>query len=173
MNGYLENIVTLFKYYKSLGDKALKRCEEEKIGFQFNEDSNSMITLVLHMSGNMLSRWTDFLTTDGEKPWRNRDAEFENVNLSKSELIQKWEEGWKVLFEALATLHPTDLQRTVYIRNESHTVLEAINRQLAHYSYHVGQMVFLSKAILQEWESLSIARNKSQDFNKEKFNQGK
>lgn len=169
MTGYIENCKNLFKYYKSLGDKSLDRCEEEMIGFQYNEDSNSMTTLVLHMSGNMISRWTDFLTTDGEKTWRNRDAEFENVSLSKSELIQKWEQGWKVFFDTLALLSDADLQTIVYIRNEGHTVMEAVNRQLAHYSYHVGQMVFLSKAINQEWESLSIARNKSEDFNKEKF----
>ena len=122
----------------------------------------------------MLSRWTDFLTTDGEKEWRNRDAEFENNINSKEILIEMWEEGWKCFFNALNLLNAEDLNRIIYIRNEGHTVLEAINRQLAHYPYHVGQMVFIGKMICNEkWISLSIPKGNSSSYNKEKFSKEK
>lgn len=172
-SSYLQSVLRLFKYYKALGDKAIERVSDQKIHFQYNENSNSIALIVRHMSGNMLSRWTEFLTTDGEKPWRNRDSEFENPEWDKANLLLNWEKGWQCLFEALEPLHESDLDTLVYIRNEGHTVMEAINRQVAHYAYHVGQLVFLSKALNEEWESLSIPKNKSQSFNAEKFNQDK
>ena len=167
-SNYLQSALRLFKYYKSLGDKAIERIPDDKIHFQFNEDSNSLALMVRHMAGNMLSRWTDFLTTDGEKPWRNRDSEFDDPNWNKEELVAQWEKGWAALFNATEPLNADDLEKIVYIRNEGHTAMEAINRQIAHYAYHVGQIVFLAKAITSEWETLSIAQNKSSDFNKNK-----
>ena len=172
-NAYLESALRLFRYYKSLADKSIERVPADKIHFQYNEDSNSLALIVRHMSGNMLSRWTDFLTTDGEKSWRNRDSEFETPDWDKKALTEHWEKGWTTLFAAIEPLKSSDLDTLVYIRNEGHTVMEAINRQIAHYAYHVGQIVFLAKAMTEEWESLSIARNKSKDFNAEKFSQDK
>jgi hypothetical protein len=126
-----------------------------------NEDSNSIAMIVQHMAGNMLSRWTDFLTTDGEKEWRMRDDEFEVVLQTRDQMMQQWEKGWNCLFRALESLDAGQLQNIVYIRNEAHTVTEAINRQVAHYSYHVGQIVFLAKIMKEgEWDSLSIPRKK-------------
>ena len=122
----------------------------------------------------MLSRWTDFLTTDGEKPWRQRDAEFENEVLNREALMKKWEEGWQCVFNALSSITDDDLEKIIYIRNEGHTILEAINRQIAHYSYHVGQIVYISKLrSKEEWKSLSIPRNKSNEYNDKKFAQEK
>lgn len=172
-NNYLQSAIRLFKYYKSLADKAIERFPENKIHFQYNDDSNSLALLVRHMSGNMISRWTDFLTTDGEKPWRNRDSEFEDPDWDKAALVANWEKGWATLFIAIEPLTSEDLEKIVYIRNEGHTVMEAINRQIAHYAYHAGQIVFLAKAVTTEWETLSIARNKSNDFNKDKFSKDK
>jgi hypothetical protein len=122
----------------------------------------------------MLSRWTDFLTSDGEKPWRKRDEEFENTVNNKEHLLKLWEQGWKVFLDTLTSLKESDLQRIIYIRNEGHTVMEAINRQLAHYPYHVGQIVYAAKLLKQtEWNTLSIAKNKSKEFNSEKFSKEK
>ncbi len=146
-NTYLQSALRLFKYYKSLGDTAIKRCDADKIHYKLNEESNSMALLVRHISGNMMSRWTDFMTTDGEKPWRNRDSEFADPDWDKETLIAQWEKGWATLFAAIEPLEAEDLEKIVYIRNEGHTVMEAINRQIAHYAYHVGQVVFLAKAI--------------------------
>ena len=134
---YLESIRKQFEYYKMLGDRTIDQLPDDKLFWQYNEESNSIAIIVKHLYGNMLSRWTDFLTTDGEKEWRNRDAEFENNLNSKETLIEMWEEGWKCFFNALNLLNAEDLNRIIYIRNEGHTVLEAINRQLAHYPYHV------------------------------------
>ncbi len=172
-NTYLQSALRLFKYYKSLGDTAIKRCDADKIHYKLNEESNSMALLVRHISGNMMSRWTDFMTTDGEKPWRNRDSEFADPDWDKETLIAQWEKGWAALFAAIEPLEAEDLEKIVYIRNEGHTAMEAINRQIAHYAYHVGQVVFLAKAITTEWETLSIARNKSTDYNADKFSQDK
>ena len=167
---YLENIKTLFRYYKSLGDKAMAQINEEEIHFQFEPQSNSIATIAKHMAGNMLSRWTDFLESDGEKDWRNRETEFEDTFHSKAEVLAYWEKGWACLFQAIDPLEEKDLQRIVYIRNEGHSVIEAINRQLAHYSYHTGQLVFIAKALKsKDWESLSIPRGGSKEFNSEKF----
>lgn len=171
---YLESIRKQFEYYKMLGDKTIDQLPEDKLFWQYNDESNSIAIIVKHLYGNMLSRWTDFLTTDGEKEWRNRDAEFENNINSKETLIEMWVEGWKCLFNTLNLLKADDLNRIIYIRNEGHTVLEAINRQLAHYPYHVGQMVFIGKMICNEkWISLSIPKGNSSSYNKEKFSKEK
>ena len=171
---YLESTKKLFTYYKKLGDDAMAQVDDEKLFFQPNEDSNSIAIIVQHMAGNMLSRWTDFLTTDGEKDWRNRDAEFEANITNRQALLEYWNKGWNCLFDAMNSLTETDLDKTIYIRNEGHTVVEAINRQLAHYPYHVGQIIFLAKMLsTNEWKSLSIPKNKSQDYNQVKFSKEK
>jgi len=174
MNDYLESVKKQFEYYKQLGDKSIAQVPEDKLFWQYNEESNSMAIIMNHMAGNMLSRWTDFLTSDGEKEWRNRDAEFEPVHNSKKELLTHWEAGWKCLFDALLALTVEDLSKKIYIRNMEHTVTEGINRQLAHYPYHVGQLVFLGKMICNtSWSSLSIPRGNSNKYNTEKFAQPK
>ena len=171
---YLESTKKLFTYYKKLGDDAMAQVADEKLFFQPNEDSNSIAIIVQHMAGNMLSRWTDFLTTDGEKDWRNRDAEFEANITNRQALFEYWNKGWRCLFDAMNSLTETDLDKTIYIRNEGHTVVEAINRQLAHYPYHVVQIIFLAKMLsTNEWKSLSIPKNKSQDYNQDKFSKEK
>jgi hypothetical protein len=171
MNGsYLTSVIKQFEYYKSLGDKTLAQVPDDQLNWQYHEDSNSLATIVKHLWGNMLSRWTDFLKSDGEKEWRNREAEFDNDLNGQEEVMAKWNEGWDCLFAAIRPLTNADLQTIVYIRNQGHTVLEAINRQLAHYPYHVGQMLFLGKMICGEhWQSLSIPKGGSQQFNAEKF----
>lgn len=174
METYLSSAVKQFRYYKMLGEKAMEQLTEEQLFWQYNEESNSIAVLVHHLAGNMLSRFTDFLTTDGEKPWRNRDAEFINPFRSREELMNRWNEGWECLLKALEQLTAEDMERVIYIRNDGHTVAEAINRQLAHYPYHIGQMVFIAKMLKNEdWETLSIARNKSTDYNSRKFSQDK
>jgi hypothetical protein len=174
MDSYLGSIKKQFLYYKMLGEKAMEQLQDEQLFRQYNEESNSIAILVNHITGNMLSRFTDFLTTDGEKPWRNRDAEFTNPFNSKEELMNRWNEGWDCLLKVLEQLSDADLERMVYIRNDGHTVIEAINRQLAHYPYHIGQIVFIAKMLKNEdWQTLSIARNKSADYNSRKFSQDK
>lgn len=171
---YLKSMNRQFMYYKSLGEKAMAQIDDEKLFHQFNEDSNSIATIVKHLSGNMISRWTDFFTSDGEKEWRNRDGEFENDIKTRSEVIALWDKGWDCLFKTLNEIKPEDLEKIIYIRNEGHTVMEAINRQLAHYPYHVGQIVYIAKMVKSSgWESLSIPRNKSKDYNAGKFSQEK
>jgi hypothetical protein len=173
-NDYLESTKKQFEYYKLLGDKTLAQLPEEKLFWQFNEESNSIAVIVKHLHGNMLSRWTDFLTSDGEKEWRKRDEEFENEFTDSATVLKLWNEGWVCLFNALNKLTEVDLEKIIYIRNQGHTVTEAINRQLAHYPYHVGQIVFIGKMIVNEsWQSLSIPRNKSNQFNENKFAQSK
>jgi hypothetical protein len=165
-NNYLESVKKLFEHYKMLGDKTFSQLQDEKLFWQLNADSNNIATIVKHLWGNMLSRWTDFLTTDGEKEWRNRDAEFENDISTRQELVKKWEEGWKCLFSALNILKTDDLQKVIYIRNEEHSITEAINRELAHYSYHIGQIVFIGKMLCENnWTSLSIPKGKSKSYN--------
>jgi len=169
-SSYLESVKKQFLYYKTLGEKAIEQIQPEQLFVVVNEDTNSIATIIKHISGNMLSRWTDFLTADGEKEWRNRDAEFENDLQSKEEVFAAWNKGWNCLFDALNSLQPNQLSDIIYIRNEGHTVIEAINRQLAHYPYHVGQIVFYAKQLKNsEWNSLSIPRNKSGNYNAEKF----
>jgi len=167
---YLESAKKQFLYYKMLGEKAMDQLESQQLFVAVNEDTNSIATIVKHISGNMLSRWTDFLTTDGEKEWRNRDSEFENDLQSKEEVLELWNKGWNCLENALENLKSEQLSDIIYIRNEGHTVIEAINRQLAHYPYHVGQIVFYAKQLKNsEWNSLSIPKNKSGNYNAEKF----
>ncbi len=167
---YLSSVRKQFEYYKQLGDKTFAQLEPEKLFYKFNDDSNSIAVIVQHLHGNMLSRWTDFLTSDGEKEWRQRDAEFDVVIDTKEVMLQRWEEGWNCLFNALNGLTPEDIERIVYIRNQGHTVMEAINRQLAHYPYHIGQIVFLGKMLSHKaWQSLSIPKNASKQFNEAKF----
>lgn len=174
MESYLNSVKKQFEYYKMLGEKAMEQLEEEQLFWQYNDESNSIAVIVNHITGNMLSRFTDFLTTDGEKPWRNRDAEFNNPFSSKEELMNRWKQGWECIIQVLEQLTEADLERVVYIRNDGHSVVEAINRQLAHYPYHIGQMVFIAKMIKNDqWQTLSIARNKSTDYNSRKFSQDK
>ena len=157
-----------FQYYKMLGDKSFEQLSDEQIFWQLNQESNSIAIIVKHVAGNMLSRWTNFFTEDGEKPWRNRDEEFLNTFQSKAEVLDYWEKGWKCLFEALSQINDQNLYSTIYIRNEGHSVIDAVFRQLAHYPYHIGQIVFIAKMMKNDdWKTLSIARNKSQDFNNE------
>lgn len=171
---YLKSADRQFRYYKNVAEKAMEQLEEQQLFIQPNEDSNSIASVVKHMWGNMMSRWTDFLTTDGEKPWRERDAEFVNDIQSREALMQYWEEGWNCLFNALGSISDNELGMIIYIRNEGHTVLEAINRQIAHYAYHVGQIVYAAKLYKKgEWDSLSIPRNKSTDYNQQKFSEEK
>jgi hypothetical protein len=173
-NNYLESVKKQFLYYKTLGEKAMEQLQPEELFISANEDTNSIAVIVKHLSGNMLSRWTDFLTSDGEKQWRNRDDEFENTIETKEELLQLWNKGWDCLFNAINPLSDEQLSIIIYIRNEGHTVIEAINRQLAHYPYHIGQIVFYAKMLKQtEWNSLSIPKNKSGNYNAEKFSKEK
>lgn len=174
MNSYLESCKKQFEYYKMLGEKAMDQLNEEQLFWQPDPESNSIAVIVKHLYGNMLSRWTDFLTSDGEKEWRNRDGEFETDIQNKTELMQMWNNGWDCLFAAINPLSDNDLNKTIYIRNQGHTVVDAINRQLAHYPYHVGQMVFLAKMLKQsDWKSLSIPKGQSLAFNADKFAQEK
>ena len=174
MNSYLESVKKQFEYYKMLGEKTFEQIPEEKLFWQLNNESNSIAMIVKHLNGNMLSRWTDFLTTDGEKEWRKRDEEFDNDIKIKTELLVKWNEGWQCVFDAINPLTEKDLERKIYIRNMGHSIAEAINRQLAHYPYHIGQIVFIGKIIQNEkWESLSIAKGKSKAYNAEKFSKPK
>ena len=171
---YLSSAIKQFEYYKLLGEKAMGQLPDEALFWQYNEESNSIAVIVNHLAGNMLSRLTDFLTTDGEKTWRNRDLEFENTFSDRQELISYWNKGWDCLLKTLRDLNEAQLGNLVYIRNEGHTVVEAINRQLAHYASHIGQIIFIAKMIANEkWESLSIGRNKSNDYNARKFTQEK
>lgn len=172
-SGYLSSVRKQFVYYKELGEKAMQQVPDEKLFWQYNEESNSIATIVKHLWGNMLSRWTDFLTTDGEKEWRDRDREFESETTSRDALLRQWEEGWSCLFRAIDALTEEDLDRVIYIRNMGHTVSEAINRQLAHYPYHVGQIVFIGKMMASQWTSLSIPRGNSKQYNSEKFSKPK
>lgn len=167
---YLSSARQQFAYYKLLGEQALAQVPDEALGWQPNPACNSLATIVKHLWGNMLSRWTDFLTTDGEKLWREREAEFDNDLTTRAAVLEKWEAGWQCLFAALDGLTEADLGRLIYIRHQGHTVLEAINRQLAHYPHHVGQLVLLGKLICGEsWRSLSIPRGTSASYNAEKF----
>ena len=173
-NNYLDSVKKQFEYYKLLGEKTFAQVPEDKLFWQYNPESNSIATIVKHLWGNMLSRWTDFLTADGEKTWRDREAEFENDIATKQALLEKWEEGWQCLFKALDGLTESDLDKTIYIRNMGHSVTEAINRQLAHYPYHIGQIVFIGKMACDDaWASLSIPKGNSSAYNAEKFAQPK
>lgn len=181
MEHFIQSARKLFVYYKTLGEKAMEQLEPGQLFFTHNDKTNSIAVIVKHLSGNMLSRWTNFMNSDGEKNWRNRDAEFAEPSgefteavKAKEELLAGWEKGWRCLFDALDSLEPEHLSQIVYIRNEGHSVMEAINRQLAHYPYHVGQIIFYAKLLKNgEWDSLSIPKNKSVDYNADKFGKDK
>lgn len=173
-NNYLESIRKQFEYYKMLGEKTIAQVPDNSLTWQYNAESNSIAAIVKHLYGNMLSRFTDFLTTDGEKEWRNRDAEFDTDVITRQELLEKWNGGWGCLLNAINALTVDDLEKEIYIRNQGHTVIEAINRQLAHYSYHIGQIVFLGKLICgDKWTCLSIPKGKSKQLNEQKFSEPK
>jgi hypothetical protein len=157
-----------------LGEKTFAQLTDEQLFNQINSESNSIATIIKHLRGNMLSRWTDFLTTDGEKEWRKRDDEFENDISTRKELLVKWEEGWSCLFNALNSITDSDLSKVIYIRNHGHTILEAINRQLSHYPHHIGQIVFIGKMLSDKnWNSLSIPKGSSKEYNQDKFSKPK
>lgn len=173
-NNFLESSLKLTQHYQSLGNKTFEQLNEDDFHWVPGEDGNSIVILVKHISGNIFSRFTNFLTEDGEKPWRNRDGEFEDDLLNKAELTARWKEGWEHFQNVLRDLKEDDLNKTVYIRNEGHSVTEAIQRQLAHYAYHVGQIVMIGKMLKgHDWQSLSIPKNQSDSYNKQKFNQEK
>jgi Protein of unknown function (DUF1572) len=163
---YLADALSLLRYYKKLGDQAIAQVSDDALIATIDAESNSIAIIVKHLSGNMLSRWPDFLNADGEKLGRNRDAEFEDPPKTRAEIEAMWEAGWEAVFEALDPLTDADLGRTVRIRGERHSVMQAVNRQLTHYCYHIGQIVFLAKHLAADgWKSLSIPRGKSGDFN--------
>jgi hypothetical protein len=166
---YLEDALKVFRNYKKLGDKAMAQLSDEEMFRALDAEMNSVALNVKHIAGNMRSRWTDFLTTDGEKPDRDRDSEFViDENVTRADVLRWWEDGWRTVFAAIEPLRAEDVMREVTIRSEPHTVLMAINRQFTHYAYHIGQIVFLAKHYKSEaWQSLSIPRNKSQAFNQE------
>jgi len=167
----LQTAIKRFAVYKDLGDKTFAQLPDAGFLFQPNEASNSIAVIIQHMSGNMLSRWTNFLTEDGEKEWRNRDEEFESHAYDKTPLLLMWEKGWQCLFDALNALKEEDLMKTIYIRTEGQLVIDAIHRQLAHYSYHVGQIVYLGRLIKNnDWQSLSIEKGKSAAYNQQMEN---
>ena len=163
---YLEDSLSLLRYYKSLAEGAIEQVTDEELLMVLDPEMNSIALTIKHMAGNMRSRWTDFLTSDGEKPDRNRDSEFVEPPSARGELMKKWEDGWQCVFEALEPLSDTDLSRTVTIRGEPHSVMQTINRQIAHYAYHCGQIVLLAKHFRQnEWRSLTVPRGRSTEFN--------
>ena len=165
---FLDSASKRFKEYKGLGQKTFDHLSDEEMLFCQNEVSNSIAVIIQHMHGNMLSRWTNFLIEDGEKEWRKRDDEFEVHSFSKQQLIDQWNEGWKVLLDVLESLQEEDLLKSITIRSQNLNVVDAINRQLAHYSYHVGQIVYLGRWIRGgEWTSLSIPKGASSKFNQE------
>ena len=171
---YLNSTKKQFEYYKLLGDKAFDQLNDQDLLWQYTTESNSIAIIVNHIWGNMKSRWTDFLTTDGEKEWRDRDLEFESVIKNKQELISKWEEGWQCLFNALRNINKDNFETEIFIRNQGHSIIEAIHRQMMHYAYHIGQIVFIGKMIKgSDWKSLSIPKEESKGFNNKKFSKGK
>ncbi|MFT4661293.1 MAG: hypothetical protein ACI8XB_001568 [Patiriisocius sp.] len=171
---YLNSINQSFQYYKLLGDQTFAQLSDEDFFYVPDANENSVAIIVKHLWGNLLSRWTNFLNEDGEKDWRKRDEEFVADIKDKTELLEKWNEGWTCLFEALSTINEDNFDNLVYIRNQGHTIVEACNRQLAHYAYHIGQIVFLGKMIKgNHWKSLSIPKGDSEKFNAEKFEKQK
>ena len=166
---YIPSAINQFTQYKILAEKTIAQVPDEKINWQYNPETNSIAIIVKHLSGNMVSRFTDFLNSDGEKKWRNRDGEFENEILSRDQLMAVWDKGWNCLFSVLHVLTENDLTKKVLIRNEEHTVMEAINRQLTHYASHIGQIIYIGKMVCNsDWKTLSIPRNASAEFNKKK-----
>ena len=169
---YLEDSLALFRYYKKLAERAMEQITDEQLFVSLDDEANSIAIVVKHMAGNMRSRWTDFLTTDGEKPDRDRDTEFVDPPATREALLNVWEDGWTRVFRALEPLSDADLGRTVTIRGEPHSVMQAVNRQVAHYAHHVGQIVLLAKHFAHDhWQSLSVPRNRSAEFN-QRFTSG-
>lgn len=174
ITAYLESVKKQFQFYRLLGEKTLQQLSDEELFWTFNEESNSVAAIIKHLHGNMLSRWTEFLTSDGEKDWRDRDSEFSNDLTDRQEILDKWSQGWQCLFDALDSVSEENIDTVIYIRNQGHTITEAINRQLSHYPYHVGQIVFIGKMLKDhQWESLSIPRGESGRYNAEKFSEPK
>jgi Protein of unknown function (DUF1572) len=164
---YIEDALAIFRQYKHLGERAMAQVTDEQIFATLDDESNSISIIVKHITGNMRSRWTDFLTSDGEKPTRNRDSEFVDPPDTRETLLRNWEQGWACVFSALEPLTDADLPRTVTIRGEAHSVMQAINRQLAHYPMHIGQIILLAKHYAgANWQTLSVARNRSSEFNR-------
>ncbi|MBS3915922.1 MAG: DUF1572 family protein [Bacteroidetes bacterium] len=158
---FLESALRIFRQYRSLGERTLAQIPDEAWNHQFNPETNSISNIIKHLHGNMLSRWTDFLTTDGEKPWRERDGEFENLQPDKTQIMEWWHTGWDLTENTIAALKPEDLTKTVYIRSEAHSVMDAINRQTTHYAYHIGQIVYVAKIFVgEDWKTLTIPRKK-------------
>ncbi len=170
MDVYLNSAKKQFAYYRSLGEKTFTQLNDADLFWRFNDESNSIAIIIRHLSGNMLSRWTNFLISDGEKEWRNRDTEFDDTVSTREELMAAWNQGWDCLFFALNSIADEDWSKTVNIRNEPHRIEDAINRQLAHYPYHIGQIVFVGKMIAgAKWKSLSIPKGNSEKYNADKF----
>jgi len=164
---YIEDALAIFRQYKQLGERAMAQVSDEQLFALLDDEANSIAIIVKHMTGNMRSRWTDFLTSDGEKPTRNRNGEFVDPPATRDALMREWEEGWGCVFGAIEPLADADLGRTVTIRGEAHSVMQAINRQLAHYPQHIGQIILLAKHYAgEQWKTLSVARNRSGEFNR-------
>jgi hypothetical protein len=164
---YVEDSLTIFRYYKKLVERAMAQLSDEQLFTTLDPEMNSIAVIVKHMAGNMRSRWTDFLTSDGEKPGRDRDAEFCDPPATREALLELWEDGWRCVLDTLESLSDADLGRTITIRGEAHSVMQAINRQVAHYSYHCGQIVFLAKHLrADQWQILSVPLGKSAEFNR-------
>lgn len=173
-SNFLESTKKQFTYYQLLGDRTFDQVSDADLFWQSASENNSIAIIVNHLHGNMMSRWTDFLTTDGEKDFRNRDQEFENIIKNRADLNAKWTEGWQMLFTALASINEDKFNQLVYIRNQGHTIIEAVNRQLAHYAYHVGQIVIIGQMRRgKDWKSLSIPKGDSKIYNQKKFAQEK
>lgn len=163
---YLQTTITRLLYYKDLGEKAMAQLNDAELNYQPGPESNSVAVIVRHLGGNMLSRWTNFLKEDGEKEWRQRDDEFREAAFSRTEIMEAWDKGWACFLDALKGLKKKDLKKTIYIRKEGLTVIDAINRQLAHYPYHIGQIVYLARMIRKdEWKNLSIPKGGSAAYN--------
>ena len=174
IDNYLNSVKKQFVYYKSLGEKTFDQLDEQDLFWQFDKTSNSIVIIVNHLAGNMLSRWTDFLNSDGEKEWRNRDAEFEPVIKNRIEMLDRWNAGWECLFSALNSVNRENFNTEVYIRNQKHSIVEAVNRQMMHYAYHIGQIVYIGRMVKgEDCQSLSIPKGKSKAFNEAKFSKGK
>jgi len=166
MSSFLNSYIKRITYYKNLGEQTFAQLDELDFHYQPNEESNSIAMIIQHIAGNMLSRFTNFLTEDGEKEWRKRDAEFEEQHLSKDALLELWQKGWDCYLGSVQSLTEDDLEKTITIRSEQHSVTDALNRQLAHYPYHVGQIVYLGRMIKSKaWKNLSIPKGQSQQFN--------
>jgi hypothetical protein len=166
MEVYQNSVIKHLGYYKSVADKTFAQVADEGLFWQYNSESNSIVMIVQHLAGNMFSRWTDFLTSDGEKAERNRDAEFGTMIKNREEMLGKWEAGWRCMLDTLASLKDDDWDKTVYIRGQAHSVVDAINRQVAHVPYHIGQIVLIGKMLAGDnWKSLSIPKGGSVGFN--------